>query len=286
MRELAVEMPEYVDEKEGEHKKDNGTVAFYMLGAAILAVGILCAILLWRKTPDGAKPEFSAETYQEEYTEDSAVRQQYMTDVENLKEKVESMLLSMTETKEALESAAEFRETNSVFQEQADTIASNVGILTERLEDTQTRILEIEESISVMNSETIVAIEENLGDIEKQISAINVDISDIYVKADSLTKADTELQSKMEEIERNLKTSAEQNMTNVTNQFDSMNDKMQQMDGSTQSKIQQLSGDMQTEITNIQTQINNMQNGVHQIESQMLQYNYEPESDTLYLYSN
>lgn len=281
MKEFTTEVSENYNERRDDSKKNIDMMIFYILGAMILVVCILCMFLIWQKTANRGKTGLKSETYTEEsdiilaespegsiselhesisgddyenelseYTEEEMIRQQYLTDIEYLSEKVEVLLKSMSETKETLEQVVITQEENDVLKEQVSEITNDITQLTIQLQNAQKRIRELKESITVMNNETILVIQENIGEIEGQMSDMDSDILNIYNKIDTLKTMDAELQKKIDEMEKNLKTSAEQNMADVTNQFDSMSNKM------------------------------------HQIESLLLRYRYEAESNTLYLYPN
>ncbi|MDE6748067.1 MAG: hypothetical protein K2K21_03250 [Lachnospiraceae bacterium] len=281
MKEFATEVSENYDERRTDSKGNSDMMIFYILGAILLAVCILCLILLWQKKANSERTGLKSETFTEaadivltespesslselhestsgevfetelsEYTEEEMIRQQYLTDIEYLREKVEVLLQSMSETKDTLEEVVLAQEEDDVLKEQVSEITSDITQLTIQLQNAQKRIRELKESITAMNNETILVIQENIAEIEGQMSDMDSDISNIYIKIDTLKAMDAELQNKIDEIEKNLKTSAEQNMTNVTNQFNSMSDKMQQ------------------------------------IESQLLQHSYDAGTNTLYLYSN
>lgn len=305
MKEFATGTTENIDERRAGPKRNSDMMIFYILGAMMFVVCILCLLLLWQKTANRRRAGLKSETYTEvsdtmlagaaegslselhgatsgdayeievsEYAEEEGIKQRYLTDIEYLREKVEGLLLSMSETKETLEEAIMVQEEDAVLKEQIGEITSDIAKLTIRLQNAQKYISELKESITVMNNETILVIQESIGEIEEQIGALDSDISNIYAKIDALKTMDAELQKKIDEIEKNLKTSAEQNMTDVTNQVGGMSDKLQQMEGDTQAKIE-----------NMQMQITNIQNSMQQIESQ-LQYSYDAGSNTLYLYPN
>lgn len=306
MKEFMTTVSEYAGENEGESKRNSNMMIIYVMGAVVLVVCILCLLMLWRKIADRNKAVLKSETYTEtadtimadapkeeffelqktavedtneitisEYAQEEEIRKQYLADMEYLREKVESLLQSMSKTKETLEEVVKEQEGNVLLKEQVSEITSEISRLTTQLQTTQGRISELKESITVMNNETILEIRENISEIEAQIDTVDIDISDIYTKIDSLKTMDAELQKKIEQLEKNLTASAEQNMTDVSNQFDNVNDKMQQMEGDTQTKVE-----------NLQTQISGIQNSIQQLESQILRYNYEAESKTLYLYTN
>lgn len=281
MKEFMTELSGCAGENEEETKRNSNMMIIYVMGAIVLAVCVLCLLMLWRKIADRNKSVLKSETYTEaadtimadapkedlselqmtttddaheimvsEYAQEEEIRQQYLTDMEYLREKVESLLQSMSTTKEALEEVVKEQEDNILLKEQVSEITSEITRLTIQLQTARERISELKESITVMNNETILSVQESISEIEAQMNTMDSNISDIYTKIDSLKMMDEELQKKMEEIEKNLKTSAEQNMADVSNQFDNVNDKMRQ------------------------------------IESQLLRYRYDVESNTLYLYPN
>lgn len=316
MKEFMTEVSEYAGENEEESRKDGNIMIFCVLGTVVLAVCILCLLTLWQKIANRGKTILKSETFTEtagtsfdnapvdnlselqksvsedannapvpEYTQEETIRQQYLTDTEYLRNRVESLMQSMAKTKEALEEALRAQEDNAAFKEQIGEITNAIVELAIEMQNTKERINELEELINVMNNETVLTIQEDIAEIEGQIIAIDSDVSEIYIRIDALKLKDSELQKKIDEIENNMKTYAEQSATDVTNKFDSISDKMQQMEGNTQTMIQQLEGDTQTKIENLQTLISNMLTGLQQIESQSLRYSYDAASNTLYLYS-
>lgn len=346
MKEIMTEVSVNAGENEKESKKNSNMMIIYAMGAIVLVVCILCLLMLWRKIADRNNTVLKSETYTEavdavmanapnedlselqkttieesneinvsERVQEEEIRQQYLTDMEYLREKVESLLQFMSTTKDALEKVVKEQEGDVLLKEQVSEITSKIVRLMIQLQTEQERISELKEALTVMNNETILDVQGNISEIKAQMNTIDSDISDIYTQIDSLKSSDAELQKEIEEIEKNLKTSAEQNMKDILNQFDSINDKMQQMEGDTQTKIeeveknlktsaeqnmtnvtnqfnsmsdkmQQMEGDTQTKVENIQKEISSIQNNIQQIESQLLRYRYEAESNTLYLYPN
>lgn len=306
MNKIMTDVSECSGENKEESKRNSNMMIIYVMGAVVLTICVLCLLMLWRKIADRNKTVLKSETYTEsadtimadapkedlselqmttsedtheitvsESMKEEEIRQQYLTDMEYLREKVESLLQSMSKTKEVLEKVVKEQEGDVLLKEQVSEITREITRLTKQLQTTQERISELKESITVINNETILEVQENISEIEAQINSMSSDISDIYTKIDSLKTADAELQKNIKEIEKNLKTSAEQNMTDVSNKFDSVDDKMQQIEG-----------DMQTKVENLQTQISNIHNSIQQIESWLLRYRYDVESNTLYLYPN
>ena len=176
MKEFATVVSEKVDEGRDDSNKNSDMIIFYFLGAVMLAVCILCLFLLWQKASNSRKTELKSESYTEvsdtvlaessesslselhksesgdvyetevtEYTEEEAIRQQYLTDIEYLREKVEVLLKSMSETKETLEEVVMAQEEDDVLKEQVGEITKDITQLTIQLQNAQKRIRELKD---------------------------------------------------------------------------------------------------------------------------------------------
>lgn len=159
-------------------KKDGNKIFFCMLGAAILATCILCLLLLCRKTSVRNSTELKAETQKvvsetilaespsdsmselyeitsedtsesmiSEYTDEETLKQQYLTNVEYLTEKVESLSQSISNTKETLEAADE------KIQNEIDGMEKNLKTSVEQ--DIQTKISNINTYIQELESQLL-----------------------------------------------------------------------------------------------------------------------------------
>ncbi|MCM1047032.1 MAG: hypothetical protein NC433_01240 [Clostridiales bacterium] len=301
MKEIMTKVSEYDEADMVESEGNNNMMLPCILGVILFIVCILCLFILWQKISGRNKTEIKAETYtgfsetvlsegadgslsevstisgedgkgygaaDGERTQEEIMLQQYITELETLKEKVESSLQTMLETKETLMEAAEAQLENTVFKEKLSGITNEITELTVQLQTAETRIDELVESITIINSETITDIHNNISEIEQQIDDIDNDILDIYAKISELKTADAELQKKIDEVANSLKTAAEQSMKDITNQFNDVNDRMQQ------------------NMTDVTNQFSNVDDKMEQMEFERLQYLYDAGSTTLNLYSN
>lgn len=297
MREFMTKVSDYISERRNDPEKNGNLMVFCMLGVVILVIIILCLLLLWRKNAAHKEQEMTAETFEEvsetilaEPSEDEELKQQYLTNIQYLGEKVEELLNAMTETRETLKTVTvEQQEENAALKEQVENITTDISNLIVQLENTQSHLYDLTDIVNVMNGETLPLILERISEIENQMEQSDTDIAAIYDKISSLETTDEELKAKINEIEGNLKKSVEQNLADIRNRFDHINNQIYQVE----VKI----GDAQTQIADTQTQINTLRELVENVLTQMdeirgymqgsisgaLKYRYEADTNTLYL---
>ncbi|MCM1387938.1 MAG: hypothetical protein NC231_11455 [Bacillus sp. (in: Bacteria)] len=265
MREFMTKVSDYISERRNDPEKNGNILVFCMLGIVVLIIIIFCLLLLWRKHTDKKEQEITAETFtyvpetvMSKSPDEEELKQEYLSNMEYLEEKVESLILAMSDMQKSLEETVIMQQDdNTYFQEQVEEITRDIKNMIVRLQNTQNHLYDVTDMINIMQKETIPEIQEQISGLEEQISQANTDISAIYAKIDSLEVADEELQAKLKEIEGTLKASVEQNMNDVTNQFSNMNVRIEEI-------------------------IKQMQ----ELTSQFLRYWYDEGSNTLYLYSD
>lgn len=290
MKEFMTKVSDYFSERRNDPEKNGNPLVFCMLGVVILVIIILCILLLWQKNAGRKEKEtdMTSETFEKKPEimmaepgggEEEALRQEYLTNVEYLGEKVESLLESMSQIKETLEEVIlTNEEENTLLKQQIDEIMGDIGSLLIRLQNTQNYLYDLTDMVHIMNTETIPAIQGQISEIESQMSQVNADITNIYAKIGALETTDAGLLAKIKEIEGSMKASVEQNITDITNKFESMNTQIQ--------KIETQIGDVETRISNLETQITDLRSQIQQYTSQSLKYRYDKVTNTLYLSGN
>lgn len=268
MREFMTKVSDYISERRNDPEKNGGVLIFCMLGIVALIIIIFCLLLLWRKSTNEKtnekEEEIKAETYAyipeailSEASEEEELKQEYLNNMQYLGERVEELLGSMTEIQKSLEeSVITQQEDNLYLQDQVNEITEDVRSMIVQLQNTQNHLYDVTDMINVMSRETVPAIQEQISEMEKQMNQVNADVSDIYGKIDALEITDAELKAKISDMEGRLKASVEQNMSDVTNLFNTMNVQME-------------------------TAIKQMQ----ELSSEFLRYQYDEAENTLYLYS-
>lgn len=288
MKEFMTKVSDYFSERRNDPEKNGNPLIFCMLGVVILVIIILCMLLLWQKSAGKREKEeeMTSETFEKtpkimlaQSKEEDALKQEYLTNIEYLGEKVESLLQSMSEVKETLaETILMNEEENLSLKQQIDEVTEDIESLIMRLQNTQNHLYDLTDMIHIMDTETIPAIQGQIGEIESQMSQVNTDISNIYAKIGALETTDAGLQAKIREIEGNLKASVEQNITDITNKFESMNTQIKQ--------VEMQIGDVETRISSLENRITELQTQIQQFTSHSLQYRYDKATNTLYLSGN
>ena len=103
---------------------------------------------------------------------------------------------------------------------------------------------------------------------------------------------DKELKIKIREIQGALKTSIEQNISDITNRFEGMNAQIQQMVTQLEDACRQIDdtkkqlGDTQGQVEDTKKQLGDTQERIREINTQMLRFRYDNAARTLYLYEN
>lgn len=313
MREFMTKVSDYISERRNDPEKNGGFVVLYLIGMVIAASIILCLLLLWRKNADG-KQELEAEVFEAVpetmFTEnpvEEELRQQYLMDIEYFGEKIEELSESMTRIRESFETSAVAQdEENTLLRGQVEEITGGITSLISKLESTENTLYDLNELVKEMDVKTIPAIQGEIGRIEKQMEQVNADVSDIYDKIDALETTDKELQMKIREIQGALKTSIEQNISDITNRFEGMAVQIRQMTaqleeadrqindtkkqlGDTQSQVDDTKkqlGDTQNQVDDTKKQLGDTQERLRNLDLEMLKYRYDETNNTLYLYEN
>lgn len=311
MKEFMTKVSDYISERRNDPENSGGIAILYILGVVIFIIVIVCLLLLWRKDVHEKKQEVKTETYEETMetvlagaSEEDALRQQYLTNIEYLEERVEELLASMTEIKETMEETVVMQEAaDSGLQEQIDGIIRSINGLLIQLQQTQSQLYDLTDVVNNLEKKTLQMIQEGFDGVEAQMKEVYANISDLYEKIAALETTDRELQAKLKKVENFLKVTIEQNMEEIMNRFADISiqmqivesqiedtqtqiDDMEKQIGNTQTQV----GDTQTQIANMQEQIEQMQKQIENMslwiqnrEGQLLHYRYDEDTNTLHL---
>ncbi len=297
MREFMTKVSDYISERRNDPEKNGNFAILYVIGVVILASIILCLMLLWQKNAGGEqmKAEVFTETPEAMLAGnpvEEELKQQYLMDIEYFGEKIEELSESMSRIKETLETTVALQEDNLLLREQVEEIAGGITNFLTKIQNTQDTLNELNELVKVMDSETIPVIQKQISEIEKQMGQVDTDISAIYSKIDALETTDSELKIKIGEIQGALKTSIEQNVSDITNRFESMNVQIQQMIAQLHDAKKQIEdtqkelGDTKGQVEDTKKQIGDAQERIQELKVQTLRYRYDEAAHTLYLYEN
>lgn len=272
MREFMTKVSDFISERRNDPEKGGDRMVFCMLGIVVLAILILC-LLLWRRHETEGKQERREEpvvqTKEETIVtalagpdEEDGKRQQLLTSVEHMGEDVEALLAFMRETKETLEEIALWQEGSEAVQRQAEKIGREVAELTVWLQNTQSYLYDLFDIVQVMDSETIPAVQVQIAELGEQMAQIGEDISDIYQKIGSLEITDRDLQAKISAVEDALRSALEQNREDAGGRF----------------------ADVETRLLQMENLLLQMETRIGEMSVKQLQYRYDAQSNTLYLF--
>ncbi len=236
MKEFMTKVSDYISERRNDPERNGSFVILCALGMVIAVSIILCLLLLWQKNVNGEQ-KMKAETVTETpemmlagNPVEEELKQQYLMDIEYFGDKIKELSESMTRIQETLETTVTAQEgENVLLKEKVEEITGSISDLLTKLQNTEKTIYDLNDLINVMDAETVPAIQKQIVEIEKQIGEVGTDISAIYNKIDALETTDKELKIKIREIQGALKTSIEQNISDITNRFEGMNAQIQQM---------------------------------------------------------
>ncbi len=297
MREFMTKVSDYISERRNDPEKNGNFVILCVIGIVILASIILCLMLLWQKNAgrEQMKAEVFTETPEVMFAVNPAeeeLKQQYLVDIEYFGEKIEELSESMSRIKETLETTVAAQEDNLLLREQVEEIAGGITNFLTKIQKTQDTLNELNELVKVMDSKSIPVIQKQISEIEKQMGQVDTDISAIYSKIDALETTDSELKIKIGEIQGALKTSIEQNVSDITNRFESMNVQIQQMINQLEDARKEIEdtqkelGDTKGQVEDAKKQIGDAQERLQELKIQTLRYRYDEADNTLYLYEN
>lgn len=297
MREFMTKVSDYISERRNDPEKNGNFAILCVIGVVILASIILCLMLLWQKNAGGEqmKAEVFTETPEVMLAGnpvEEELKQQYLMDVEYFGEKIEELSESMSRIKETLETTVAVQEDNLLLREQVEEIAGGITNFLTKIQNTQDTLNELNELVKAMDSKTIPVIQKQISEIERQMGQVDTDISAIYSKIDDLETTDNELKIKIGEIQGALKTSIEQNVTDITNRFASMSTQIQQMITQLHDARKQIEdtqkelGDTKGQVEDTKKQIGDAQERIQELKVQTLRYRYDEAAHTLYLYEN
>lgn len=276
MREFVTKVSDYLNERRNNPEKQEDRIAAVIIGAVAVVVIVLLLLILWghmsrERADKEARTEsaLTATTYEEHASEymaqndgQEALRQEYLTSIEYLSNKVEELLTALTQVEQNLsETVEQYQEGDSTLSQEITSLHKQITNIVQNLHKAQTELYDLIDIVQVMNEEKIPMIQSQIIQIREEVNRVNADItnlhadvSDLYTKIDALKQEDVKLWESIRNVEQALQTALDQNMAEVNNQFDIVLNQIETME----SRISQLTG-------------------------QMLQYRYDERDHTLYL---
>ena len=257
---------DYFSERRNNPERQEDRLAIVIIGVAAAVVVILLLLLLWghvvqerrQKEENGLETATYEEKVQEYMSQNDGqgeLRQEYLTSIEYLNDKIEELLAAMTQVEQDMsETIEQYREGDASLREELSALYTEVSSIVNDLKRTQVTLYDLTDIVQVMNEETIPIIREQITQIQTDINQIHLDIANLYTKVAALEQEDLKLWESIGNVEDKLQTALNQNMTEVNNQFDIL-------------------------LNRIET----VENRIGRLITNTLQYRYDPEKNTLYL---
>lgn len=294
MREFMTRVSDYFSERRNDPERQEGRLAVVLVGTVAVIIIVLLLILLMYHTIRSADKEQTnvdvtqtdaenegeesregyetSETYMAEADTglDDAVRQEYLASVEYLREKVETLLQTMTQVQEELgNTTVLYREGDSEIQTQITGIREEVDGLVRELKETQVGLSDLTDLVQTMNRETLEIVQAQLAAVENKIGQVNTDIAKIYTKIAALETEDQKLWASLKSLETKLKDGLDNDLTQMT-------EKLKELSAQTNEKVQELSTQMSGSLQELAARLQSLASNV-------LTYQYDENTNTLYL---
>lgn len=277
MKDLMTKISDYLNERRNDPERRENQLSVVIIGAVAVIIIILLLLGLWiyvsreRKAKEAeqetemeafVEEQFVTETFEEEAEEymaqndgEELLRQEYLESIDYLRDKVEELLVSMTQVEQNLaETTEQYKEGDETILEQVRTLHTEVTNIVQNLKETQTKLDDLADIVQVMDQKTIPLIQQQIMEIRQDMGKVKTDISNLYTKIAALEQEDIKLWAGIGEVEKTLKAAMNQNMTEVNNQLDVLLNQL----GSVENRLQGLT-------------------------SRTLKYRYDAGSNTLYL---
>lgn len=298
MREFMTRVSEYFNERRNDPERQEGRLAVVLVGTiAVIIIVLLLILLMYHTIRSTDKGKTNAESNGEESREgyeaseiymaeadtglDDAVRQEYLTSVEYLREKVETLLQTMTQVQEELDNTtALYREQDSEIQTQITGIREEVDGLVRELKETQVGLLDLTDLVQTMNQETLEIVQTQLANVQNEIGQVNTDIAKIYTKIAALETEDQKLWASLKSLETKLKDGLDNDLTQMTEKLKELSEqtgeKLKELSDQTGEKVQELSTQMSGSLQELSERLQGLASGA-------LMYRYDGSTNTLYL---
>lgn len=288
MRDFMMKLSDYLNERRNDPEKQENQLSVVMIGAIAVVIIILLLLLLWGYTmrerkqqeaeTDAALEEataieeeeqLTAETFEEEAKEYMAendgqelLRQEYLENINQLGDKVEELLQSLTQVEKTLsETIVQYKEGDQSVLERVKTLHTEVTSIVQNLKETQTKLSDLIDIVHVMDQKTLPMIQQQILEIRQDMGKAQTDITNLYTKIAALEQEDVKIWAGIGEVEKTLKTALDQNMTEVNDQLDML--------------LNQLNV--------VLNQLGTVENRLQGLSSKTLKYRYDVENNALYL---
>lgn len=268
MREFMTKVSDYLDERRNDPQRRENQLGIVIIGAVAVVIIVLLILLLWgymvqgqrKKETSGQKETAAAyeeetEVYMADDSEEEALRQEYLTSIQFLGDKVEELFRTMTQVQESLEETIDqYQEGDTAIREQLTALHQEVSTIVQNLKEAQVKVYDLSDIVQILDQEKIPLVQQQIQEIRQDMVQIHTDIADIYTQIAALKQEDEKLWAGIRSLESSLETAMNQNIEEVNNQLDALLSRQE-----------------------------TMESRIYNLAAQTLKYRYDGESNTLYL---
>lgn len=309
MREFMTRVSDYWNERKNDPDRKENRLALAVTVSVAVVIIVLLMILLWgyaakdgREAPIPVQPGQEIEeadrnraeegtmaqtVYEKEavkyMSEDSGekLRQEYLTSTAFLGEKVEELLQTMTQVQDGLQAViGEYQEADAASQAQITTLYKEVETIVQNLKETQVKLVDLTDIIQVIDKEKIPLIQQQIEVIRTDMERVQADISGLHEQMAALKKEDERLWSSISSLEKTVKKALNQNVADVNNRIDQLQAGIDHVNRELEKILQENVSHVNERVD---TLFNQIEEKIDALAENVLRYQYEAESNTLYL---
>lgn len=309
MREFMTKLSDYFNEWREDPERKENRLSVVVIGAVAVVIIVLLLLLLWwgnsaqeKKKEESAKKaanlqaaqesqtaqdtsggvgkqEPAAATHEEKTKEymsmDSGeeLRREYLANTNALEENIKELQTTMKQVQTEIATIVrEYQDGNEKVTEKLAVLERETKTVVENISALELKMTELSELIRVADQEKIPMIQQQIGELRGEIEQARADMAGVREKIKALEKEDEKLWERLSKVEKNLETALGNNMKEIDKRMGQLGDNIQDLEREFQAALEKM-GEKISEKMKI-------------LASESLAYQYEEETNTLYLMPN
>lgn len=309
MREFMTKLSDYFNEWREDPERKENRLSVVVIGAVAVVIIVLLLLLLWwgnsaqeKKKEESAKKAASLQAAQESQTaQDTSggvgkqepaaatheektkeymsmdsgeeLRREYLANTNALEENIKELQTTMKQVQTEIATIVrEYQEGNEKVTEKLAVLERETKTVVENISALELKMTELSELIRVADQEKIPMIQQQIGELRGEIEQARADMAGVREKIKALEKEDEKLWERLSKVEKNLETALGDNMKEIDKRMGQLGDNIQDLEREFQAALEKM-GEKISEEMKI-------------LASESLAYQYEEETNTLYLMPN
>lgn len=278
MKEFMTKLSDYLNELRNDPERKEDRLVAALIGIVAVVVIVLLLLLLWHymgkkeeSRMETAIHEEKMETYmaEPESAETDELREEYLTDITGLNDKVEELLQTLTQIQQDIDESSQlYQEGDEKLQKQIDVVNQEITNLVQKLRQTQVKIQDLTDIVQVIQKDTIPMVLRQITEIQGEIQKLHADLKTVYEKIGKLETEDAKLREEIKRLEQNMKQAVNGEITEIEQHMENI--------------IVQIKK-TQEDINNLYQISETTNNRIEKLEGSMLGYQYDRDNNVLYL---